>query len=421
MKGVLVHGGLLVVMLAFGYQTWTRDKSVHVSTGDVSVWDMSAADLESVTYDQTKPDPATPTKNTERTVHIEKKTDAAGAYWWGTETRTEQKAKPQNADAGSNAPPPDTVASTTSSEFPIGDSFRITGQTQPMTIDEWVKDLSSMHAVRSLGTLSDDKKKEYELNDSDTTISVASKSGKHTFVLGAKVSGSSERYALDVDSGTAYIIAGAMVEPIETGESALKPSSIHGFDATSLDSVEIGSGGKMKKVARITTTDDKGTQTKTWAEAGTQKADQTLANFVDSLDRLIPDKFDTALKPGDMTPLLTAKYADASGKQIGALALYAIQQPGDLPADGSADPTSPPPPVTQYYIFTEATRVAAHVPKAAAERVTQSVGLVFEPPAQSGSGSGGGGGGGPGGAAGSGAAPGSGAGAGSASPAPATP
>jgi hypothetical protein len=387
MKGVLVHGGLLVVMLAFGYQTWTRDKSVHVSTGDVSVWDMTAADLESVTYDKITPDPATPTKNTEREVRVERKGDANGSYWWGTETRTDQKAKPQNADAGSNAPAPDTVAATTSREFPVGDSFRITGQTQPMTIDEWTKDLASMHAVHAFGTLTDDKKKEYELADSNTTITVASRSGKHTLVLGGKVSGSSERYALDVDSNTAYIIAGALVEPIETGESALKPSSIHGFDVTALDSVEIGSGGKTKKAARINETDDKGTH-QTWGEPGAQKGDQTLANFVDNLDHLVPDKFEPTLKPGDMTPLLTAKYSDASGKQIGALALYQIDQPADLPEDGSADPSNPPPPVTQYYVFTESTRVAAHVPKAAAERVTQSVGLIFEPPAPAGSGSG---------------------------------
>ena len=50
MRGVIVHGILLVVMLGFGYQTWTRDKTIRVNTGDVSIWDGSTGDLTAVEY-----------------------------------------------------------------------------------------------------------------------------------------------------------------------------------------------------------------------------------------------------------------------------------------------------------------------------------------------------------------------------------
>ena len=393
MKGVITHGVLLAVMLAFAYQTWTRDKTVHVATGDVVVWDVAPGDLQAVELESTKADPATPTKSSQRTVRIERRTDAGVDYWWGTETRTEQKPKPANADAGSNAPPPETEASTTKREFPLGDSFRVTGTPNPMKLDELIGDYASMHAVRDLGTLTDAQKKDYELDGATTTLAVIFKGKTRNMVLGAKVSGSSERYALDSDSGKAYILAGAILDPLDSGEGMLKPTTIHGFDAATLDAVTINAGGKSKKASRITSTDDKGTATKTWGDAATQKADQTLANFVDNLDKLIPQKFDPTLKPGDLTPVMSASYADATGKRIGALALYKIDRPGEMPEDGSADPSNPPPPVTEYYVVTETTRVPALVAKPSAERVEQDVPTVFvdQPPAApagSGSGSG---------------------------------
>ncbi len=425
MKGVITHGVLLAVMLAFAYQTWTRDKTVHVATGDIVLWDVSPGDLQAVELESTKADPATPTKSSQRTVRIERRSDAGGDYWWGTETRTEQKPKPANADAGSNAPPPtDTEASTTKREFPLGDSFRVTGATQPMKLDELIGDYASMHAVRDLGTLTDAQKKDYELDGSTTTLAVIFKGKTHNLVLGGKVSGSSERYALDSDGGKAYILAGAILDPLDSGEGMLKPTTIHGFDAANLDSVTINAGGKSKKASRITTTDDKGNATKTWGDAKTQQADQTLANFVDNLDKLIPQKFDPSLKPSDMTPVMSASYADANGKRIGALALYKVERPGEMPEDGSADPSNPPPPVTEYWIVTETTRVPAQVAKPSAERVEQDVPTIFveQPAAPAGSGSGSASGS----AAGSGSASGSASGSGSASsaspaPAPAHP
>jgi hypothetical protein len=419
MKGVIFHGVLLVLMLGFAYETWTRDKTIHVSTGDVAVWDQSAADLQAVELEATKPDPATPAKSSERTVRIERKSDGAGEYWWGTETRTEQKAKPANADAGSNAPPPETEASTTKREFPVGNSFRVMGSPNPMTRDELIKAYASMRAVRSLGTLSDQQKKDFGLDASTTSLAVIFKGKTRTLLLGEKVSGSAERYALDPDSGKAYILAGALIDPLDSGETMLRPSSIHGFEPTALASVTINAGGKTKQASRIKTTNDQGVSTQTWGDAATQKADQTLANFVDNLDHLVPQKYEPSLKVGDLTPVLSAEYKDATGKRIGALALYKAERPGEMPEDGSADPTNPPPPVTEYYVVTETTRVPAQVAKASAERVEQDVPTIFVQQAVDGAGSGSGSGSAAGSAAGSGTGKGTGtgsaAGAGSAS------
>jgi Domain of unknown function (DUF4340) len=380
MRGVIVHGILLIAMLGFAYQTWTRDKSTKVSTGDVAVWDLSVGDLIAVEYEATKPDPTTPSKSTQRSVRIEKRTDH-GTFWWGIETRIDQQPKATPPASGSAPTPPETEPKTTKREFPVGDNLRILGQQQPMPLDDLLKDYAAMRAVRSLGTLKDDQKKDFELTAANTTLAVIFKGKTRTLILGAKVSGSSERYALDPDSNKAYILAGALIDPLETGESQLKPSTVHGFEPANLQSVVIAAGGKSKTAARITTTDDKGVSTKTWGDASTQKADQTLANFIDNLDRMIPQKYEPTMKADDMTPVLSATYRDSSGKTIGTLSLFKVERPGDMPEDGTADPTNPPPPVIEYYVITEATRVPAQVPTPSAERAEQDVPTVFVQPA----------------------------------------
>ena len=376
MRGVIAHGVLLAVMLGFAYHAWTKDRTVKVSTGEVTVWEMSR-DLTAIELESTKADPANPAQNTQRTVRIEKRTDG-GEYWWGTETRTDNKPKPANADSGSNAPPPtDTVATTTKREFPLGDSFRVAGATAPYKLTDMVHDFASMHAVRDLGTLTDDQKKDYDLAASSTTLAVISKEKTHTLILGGKVSGSSERYALDPDTNKADILAGALIDPIETGESALRPSAIHGFDPTALKAVTIAAAGKTKTAKKYAGTDAQGSNKEAWGDVATGKPDQTLDNFIDNLDKLVPSEYVPSIKPADLTPVIAVQYQDGSGKQIGALGLYKAERPGDIPEGGNVDPTNPPPPVTEYYVLTETTRVPAKVARPTAEKAEQDVTTVF--------------------------------------------
>src|SRR5205809_7016798 len=89
MRGALVHGVLLAVMLVYGYRTWTRDKSVKPDLGSVVLWDKSENDLVSIEY-----------KQETKIVKLEKKAD----YWWGLETTIERKPKPKAPDsAGSGS------------------------------------------------------------------------------------------------------------------------------------------------------------------------------------------------------------------------------------------------------------------------------------------------------------------------------
>jgi len=90
MRGALIHGVLLVVMLIYGYRTWTRDKTVQPNVGSVVLWDKAEADIQSIEY-----------KSERKIVKLEHRAD----YWWGTDTTIElrPKKKEEPAAAGSGA------------------------------------------------------------------------------------------------------------------------------------------------------------------------------------------------------------------------------------------------------------------------------------------------------------------------------
>ena len=50
MRGALIHGVLLAVMLVYGYRTWTRDKTVQPNVGSVVLWNKADTDLVSIEY-----------------------------------------------------------------------------------------------------------------------------------------------------------------------------------------------------------------------------------------------------------------------------------------------------------------------------------------------------------------------------------
>ena len=82
MKGAIIHGVLLAVMLVYGYRTWTRDKSSAPDIGSVVLWDKADNDLVSIEY-----------KTENKIVKLEHRTGADN-YWWGIDTTIEKRGRP---------------------------------------------------------------------------------------------------------------------------------------------------------------------------------------------------------------------------------------------------------------------------------------------------------------------------------------
>lgn len=268
---------------------------------------------------------------------------------------------------GPTTPPTPTVTSTR--EFPTGDGA-----------DKVVKAVTAARAIRDLGKPTDEQKKEYKLDDTSTTLSIVFKSGTKSFVIGGSVYGGTDKYALDTDTGKAYVLSGTnLLSPLEQGESGLRLNDPKGFAPDDVAKVTVSTpAGKARTGARISvdTTDKPDPnnphapppgKTKTWGDPTTNKPDQTLANFIDNVDRLKPSKYESEVKVEDLTKVVTATYQDGKGSTLGTMTVYKRDKPAEnnLPA------------TVEYYIMTEKTRVPGVVPKSLAERVDQDVATVF--------------------------------------------
>jgi hypothetical protein len=373
MRGALIHGVLLAIMLVYGYRTWTRDKTVKPNIGNVVLWDKSEADLVALEW-----------KAENKIVRIERRDNA---YWWGTETTITKKVKPPTpptppvdqgsgagsgsaagsaAGSGSAAEPPKPIEEEErkTREFPLGDNGEKT-----------VKNYLGARALRDLGKPTDQAKKDYKLDEAKITLTVELKDGKRTFLVGGNVYGGADRYVMDQASGIAYVLARDMIKDIEVGMSSLQLTDARGFDVNKIATVTIEADGKNKTAARVTAGEE-GKQVKTWGDPQTKKANQTLANFIDNAGNLRPTEYNTTLKPTG-APLVTLTYKDERGATLGTLSLYKHEKPAKLPEGTELDPANPPKGETEYFIITPRTRVAAIVRKDVGERTEQDIPTAF--------------------------------------------
>jgi hypothetical protein len=386
MRGPLIHGVLLAVMLVYGYRTWTRDKTSERSAGNVVLWDKSEADLVSIEY-----------KAPRKILKIERKSGAGGeSYWWGSDTTIELKPKAKPPGAGSNAgsgsagsgsagsgsagsgsagsgsgsaapppPPEEEEVSRKTHEFPLGDPG-----------DKLIKDYTAARALRDLGVPNAEQKKDFKLDVAKTTITLTFKDGARTFLVGGPVYGGSDRYAVDQASGRAYVLAKDLISGLDSGETSLHLTDPRGFDAAKMDMVTIEAGGKSKTVVRFDAEQD-GTKRKTWADAETKTPNTLAANFVDGVNNLRPTEYAPNLKLSDMTPVLRLTYKNDKGATLGTLQLLRYEKPGQLAPDQELDPANPPKGETEYYILTEKTRVPGLVRKDTAQRTEGDIENLF--------------------------------------------
>ncbi|HEU0036673.1 MAG TPA: DUF4340 domain-containing protein [Kofleriaceae bacterium] len=437
MKSAVIHGVLLLVMLVYGYRTWTRDKSVKPNYGDVVLWNKRDSDLVAIEY-----------KSDKKTVKLERRGDGANAYWWGTETTIEKKPKPvdkkddkkpdagsgsagsgsaakaagsgsagsgsavakTDAKAGSGSAGSGSAVAKTDGKAGSGSagsgsagsgsagsgsavaqgSGSATPPPPPEMIettkkrefplgeagDKIVKGYTEARAIRDLGKPTDDQKKDYKLVDSKTTLTITFKDGARTFLVGGSVYGQSDRYVMDQQSGVAYVLSKDIISGLELGESSLHLVDPRGFDATKIENVTLDWNGRTKSAIRVTTGDGE-KQVKSWGDPDTKKPNVPLATFIDNANNLRPTEYVAELNASSLQPVMKLTYKDAKGEVLGTLQLLKGEKPADVPTDADFDPANPPKGEVQYYVLTEKTHVPALVRKDTAQRSEQDLPIAF--------------------------------------------
>lgn len=379
--GPIAHGVLLIAALAFGYQTWQRDKEVEPKTGTIALWDEPVASFQSLQYDEEN-----------KSVRIEVRGEGDDEYLWGI-VKTSRKAPPKpkkpapkkpeqddnkdddatsseddSADGDDAEAEPEPELITTTREFPVGDAgaeFRVS--------------ISKMMALRDLGKLSEDKKQEYGLSEGVDNLTIFFKSGKQrTLIVGKRVFGGSDRYMVDPETGKGYVLSSLIMNKITGAEHSLGLKKLHDFEDEELGQVTVKTAAKERTMLK-TEIDEAGKKKTQWADKDEPlKADLTLANFLDRVDKLKPSQYMPEQDPASMMKVATLNYKDKSGKDLGYLELYR-KEPAEE-EEGDFDAVNPKPkqkPQPEYFIKTARTRVLGKVSKLSAERVHQDLAEMF--------------------------------------------
>jgi len=356
-QGPIGHGLLLVGAIIFGYTTWTRDTTVKVTRGEVTIWGGGAADVKAVRLE-----------NDARKARVERRTsDKGDAYLWGTVVRQPPAPKPKEGE------PPDALQSSsadlppaTTKEFPIGEAGSA-------LLDK----VAPLRGLRELGPVDEAKKVDYGLNDIKDTLLVELKSGEvKELAIGGRVFGGNDRYVLEKATGKGWVIAGEVITPLEGAENTLRETKLHVWKDDEIGQVIVTAGARTRALARKAggapaISPPPGPHgapplpTSSWADAKTPDAvDQTLGNFMDRVGKLTATEYSAGPVEG-LTPVVAFEYKDRGGKVIGTTELW--KKPGAKEGE------------VEYWLRSERTRVHAKVSRPAAERVDQDLAQLLGP------------------------------------------
>lgn len=286
MRALITHAGLLVLALAIAYQTWTRDKTQQQMTDNISVWVKAPHNINTITY----------ISYSKQQVHMKKRHDNNRAYWWATTNKGKSSPKHKTRESFS---------------FPVGNLG-----------NKIIDKVTPLKALRTLGVLSDEKKKEYNLHQNTAQLILGYTDKTRTVLIGDNVYGGGHRYILDPETNQGYVLDGSVIRPLESGESALKINQLLDFSISKLDNVLLLSEGATRLLIRNNT--DKGPYGRAlfaWADTATPtQTDQTLTDYMRRISRLRPEEF-PHITQEQLMPILSVTYRDKQNKILETLVL----------------------------------------------------------------------------------------------------
>lgn len=307
-RRLLIHGALFVAAALAAYLTWTSPEVDVTDQRRFLAWARDTIDVAAVRY-----------VSPEKTMRIERRTDESGAFLWGVESG-------EGTLAGS---------------YPVGAA----GSTL-------VGRVASLRVIRLLGPLSAEDRAQYGLAHPASRIELEFSDERRELLLGDSVYGAQDRYAMDAESGVGYVLPGEIVRPLRSGEGALRERWIHDFRETDVGRVHATSPSGERVMLRS----DEGD----WTPRGGGLPDPTFDNFMQRVEQMAIDGFDSLPPPDSLAPMLRLEYFDDDGDAMGFLELARYD-------DGRGP----------YYVRSERTRIWARALAALAERVEEGLADLF--------------------------------------------
>jgi hypothetical protein len=330
-------------MLILAYQAWTPNEPRSTDTnrdGSVTVWELSPDQLRSVTYQQAR-----------RTTVIERREEQGDSYLWGTSFEPA---------------PPDSSAETATGEAAQSLAVaQVPAQAEEFALGEegddiWQR-LAQLRALRDLGVLDDAAKEQYELNDPERRLTVATADTERTLEVGGIVHASNHRYAFDPNSGRGYVLADEIARVLEGGSSTLRLRTLHRFSNDDVATVTVrGMSGERTMMRRAGAS----RPADIWVSPDSpDEPDQTFQNFMNHVRQLAYSSFESAVSVDTLQFLVRIDYVGEAEAELGFLELHrvAASEPGSW----------------EYYLRTETTRIPTLAYRGFAERVDRDLADLF--------------------------------------------
>ena len=326
MRGVFLHGGLLLAALVASVLTWTGSRPLVVQSERTVVWDRDTTEITAIEY-----------RSESHDIDITRRTFETGEYLWGVESR--------------RGGPTDAVESRL--EFPAGAPGA-----------DLVEGLARLGVVRDLGPLDEDNAPRFGLSEPGATLTVVFGGERRELAIGNETPGGADRYGDDRTAGRAYVIPGGLVSPLETGVGALRERRIHYFGAADIMSVRVEVGERSRLMVRSGEDQLGGA---TWASSDTpDRPDQTFANFMERIGQLAIEGFRNRTDLPLMERRLRMEYFDDDGESIGFTELHrSVVGPGSGPAE------------VEFFVLSERMPVPADAIRSLAERVDADLEEIF--------------------------------------------
>jgi Domain of unknown function (DUF4340) len=234
----LVVGG---ISAAFAFSREKNPMQAY-ETGAV-IWPGRPSDLQKVVFE-----------NANRRLTLEAKKDGGERWFLGTVQ-----------------PLPATAPAAASKPFPA-----------VATMTKLTESLAPLHATRSFGKLENSRYAELGLDKKDTSLTVTIGGTEHKLLVGAPSPGATDRYVLDEPMGNVYAVKVEPFQDLEAGDNRLAEHDQHDFRELDTASAKIISRDRTRNVVSA------GTEGKKfWADAADrEKADETVVNFMQKVDRL---------------------------------------------------------------------------------------------------------------------------------------
>jgi len=355
-----IYAALLVLGAGLAFSSWKGDEPV--SKESVAIFDAGSGGLKEVAWDA---------ERNVATLEVEGKGEHAGVWITaGRKARIVPEAPevPEvvatDDDDSAGAVEVVEVEPATPEPVQYGEAVvtSFPGSSQAVTL---VERLASLTALRQFDGLNDEELAGMGLDEPEGTMTLKSASKSLTLEIGAKSYGSSDTYAREPGSTTAYLLSSKDLGSLRSASSSLRDRDLLGFEPTDAATVEIRAPNAAPVPARHLGRHDK--DNSFWAAPDSEERDAVLDGFMKAL---LLVKASTYLAPADMPtdadlqPVVAVAFAGDDG----ALGQLEVASRLDVERSKADDP------VFEYYARSHRTRGGwAKVSRTTVEEVTDAL------------------------------------------------